>query len=44
MIKATGVVLRKNGNTQYAVPVRRISRLVKLASAICPEMAMTLAK
>ena len=44
IVKATKVVLKKNANTQCTVPVRRIFRLVKLTSAVCPEVPMTLAK
>ena len=44
MVKATNVVLKKNANTQCNKPVLRIDLLVKLTSAVCPEVPITLAK
>jgi hypothetical protein len=44
MVKATKVVLKKKANTQCSKPVRRILRLAKLTSAVCPEVPITQAK
>lgn len=44
IVSATKVVLKKNASTQCTRPVLRILRLVKLTSAVCPDVPMTLAK
>ena len=44
MVSANKVVLKKNARTQCTKPVRRMIRLVKLTSAVCPEVPITQAK
>jgi hypothetical protein len=44
IVKATNVVLKKNAKTQCTKPVRLIFLLVKLTSAVCPEVPITQAK
>lgn len=44
IVNATNVVLKKNAKTQCTMPILRIVRLVKLTSAVCPDVPMTLAK
>jgi hypothetical protein len=44
MVNAMSVVLKKKASTQWTIPVRRICRLVKLTSAVCPEVPMTAEK
>ena len=44
IVSAISVVLKKKASTQWTIPVRRICRLVKLTSAVCPDVPMTLEK
>lgn len=44
MVKASSVVLKKKASTQCTRPVLRMVRLLKLTSAVCPEVPMTQAK
>ena len=44
IVSAIRVVLKKKAKMQCTVPVLRIRRLVKLTSAVCPDVPMTLAK
>ena len=44
IVNAIKVVLKKNANTQCTMPVLRIVRLVKLTSAVWPDVPMTLEK
>ena len=44
MVKATKVVLKKKAKTQCSKPVRRMLRLAKLTSAVCPDVPITQAK
>lgn len=40
MVGASSVVLNNKAGTQWTRPVRRMLRLVKLTSAVCPEGPM----
>lgn len=44
MVNATNVVLKKNAKTQCIKPVLRIDLVVKLTSAVWPEVPITQAK
>lgn len=41
MVSATSVVLKKKARTQCSKPIRRIPRVVKLTSAVWPDVPMT---
>ena len=41
MVNANNVVLKKNAKTQWIKPVLRIDLLVKLTSAVWPDVPMT---
>lgn len=44
IVNATNVVLKKNAKTQCIKPVLRIDLVVKLTSAVWPEVPITQAK